>query len=68
MTGVYYPGLWLYIKSFQKRNCRRVGVVWRVTSFHPVLAKLQGAKLTQVDVKHHPAYMEKSKYGIQPHI
>jgi hypothetical protein len=29
-----------------------------------VLAKLQGARITQVDVKHHPRKFGKSKYGI----
>src|SRR5204863_6697987 len=32
--------------------------------FIPVLAKMQGAKITQVDVKHHPRKFGKSKYGI----
>jgi hypothetical protein len=32
--------------------------------FIPVLAKLQGARITQVDVKHHPRKFGKSKYGI----
>ena len=30
----------------------------------PVLAKMQGARITQVDVKHHPRQFGKSKYGI----
>jgi hypothetical protein len=32
--------------------------------FIPVIAKMQGARITQVDVKHHPRKFGKSKYGI----
>ena len=32
--------------------------------FIPVLAAMQGAKITQVDVKHHPRRFGQSKYGI----
>jgi hypothetical protein len=47
-----YPGLWLHIKSFQKRNCRRIRIVmasYIVSSLY--WPNYRGPKITQVDVK-----------------
>ena len=41
-----------------------LGLYGELHRFIPVLAKLQGARITQVDVKHHPRKFGKSKYGI----
>jgi hypothetical protein len=49
---------------FRREIAEELGLYGELHRFIPVLAKLQGAKITQVDVKHHPRIHGKSKYGI----
>ncbi len=64
MTGVYIKDYGCTLKIFRKEIADDLGLYGELHRFIPVLAKLQGAKITQVDVKHHPRRFGKSKYGI----
>jgi glycosyltransferase involved in cell wall biosynthesis len=64
MTGVYIKDYGCTLKIFKREIAEELGLYGELHRFIPVLAKLQGAKITQVDVKHHPRKFGKSKYGI----
>ena len=64
MTGVYIKDYGCTLKIFKKEIAEDLGLYGELHRFIPVLAKLQGARITQVDVKHHPRKFGKSKYGI----
>jgi len=64
MTGVYIKDYGCTLKVFRREIAEELGLYGELHRFIPVLAKLQGAKITQVDVKHHPRIHGKSKYGI----
>jgi glycosyltransferase involved in cell wall biosynthesis len=64
MTGVYIKDYGCTLKIFKREIAEDLGIYGEMHRFIPVLAKLQGANITQVDVKHHPRLHGKSKYGI----
>jgi glycosyltransferase involved in cell wall biosynthesis len=64
MTGVYIKDYGCTLKVFKREIAQELGLYGELHRFIPVLAKFQGAKITQVDVKHHPRIHGKSKYGI----
>jgi glycosyltransferase involved in cell wall biosynthesis len=64
MTGVYIKDYGCTLKIFRKEIAEDLGLYGELHRFIPVLAKLQGARITQVDVKHHARRFGKSKYGI----
>ena len=64
MTGVYIKDYGCTLKVFKKEIAEELGLYGELHRFIPVLAKLQGARITQVDVKHHARQFGKSKYGI----
>ena len=64
MTGVYIKDYGCTLKIFRKEIADDLGMYGELHRFIPVLAKLQGARITQVDVKHHPRKFGRSKYGI----
>jgi glycosyltransferase involved in cell wall biosynthesis len=64
MTGVYIKDYGCTLKVFRRDIAGELGLYGELHRFIPVLAKLQGARITQVDVKHHPRIHGKSKYGI----
>jgi len=64
MTGVYIKDYGCTLKVFKREIAEELGLYGELHRFIPVLAKLQGARITQVDVKHHPRIHGKSKYGI----
>src|SRR5688500_14908416 len=63
-TGVYIKDYGCTLKIFRKEIADDLEIYGELHRFIPVLAKLQGARITQVDVKHHPRKFGKSKYGI----
>ena len=64
MTGVHIKDYGCTLKVFKREIAAELGLYGELHRFIPVLAKFQGAKITQVDVKHHPRIHGKSKYGI----
>ncbi len=64
MTGVYIRDYGCTLKVFRREIAEELGLYGELHRFIPVLAKLQGARITQVDVKHHARIHGKSKYGI----
>lgn len=52
------------LKVFKKDLAKSIGLYGELHRFIPVLASLEGATITQVEVKHHPRIHGKSKYGI----
>ncbi len=63
-TGVYLKDYGCTLKVFKKDIAKNLGLYGELHRFIPVLAKMQGAKITQVDVKHHARIHGQSKYGI----
>ena len=63
-TGVYIKDYGCTLKIFRREIAEDLGIYGELHRFIPVLAKMQGARITQVDVKHHPRKFGKSKYGI----
>jgi glycosyltransferase involved in cell wall biosynthesis len=64
MTGVYFKDYGCTLKLFKREIAEELGLYGELHRFIPVLAKMQGARITQVDVKHHSRQFGKSKYGI----
>jgi glycosyltransferase involved in cell wall biosynthesis len=64
MTGVKIKDYGCTLKIFRREVAEELNLYGELHRFIPFLAKLQGAKITQVDVKHHPRKFGKSKYGI----
>lgn len=63
-TGVYIKDYGCTLKIFRREIAEDLGMYGELHRFIPVLAKMQGARITQVDVKHHSRRFGKSKYGI----
>jgi len=64
MTGVYIKEYGCTLKVFRREIAEELNLYGELHRFIPVIAKMQGARITQVDVKHHPRKFGKSKYGI----
>lgn len=64
LTGVYIKDYGCTLKIFRREIAENLGLYGELHRFIPVLAKLQGARITQVDVTHHARIHGKSKYGI----
>jgi glycosyltransferase involved in cell wall biosynthesis len=52
------------LKIFKSDIAKNLGLYGELHRFIPVLAALQGATITEVDVAHHPRVAGKSKYGM----
>ena len=64
LTGVYISDYGCTLKVFKSDVAKNLSLYGELHRFIPVLASLYGAKMTEVDVKHHPRIHGKSKYGI----
>src|SRR6185295_4334318 len=63
-TGVHIKDYGCTLKIFKRAIAEDLGIYGELHRFIPALATLQGASITQVDVKHHPRKFGKSKYGL----
>lgn len=63
-TGVHIKDYGCTLKVFKSDLAKDIGLYGELHRFIPVLASMEGAKITQVDVKHHAREFGKSKYGI----
>lgn len=64
VTGVHIKDYGCTLKIFRREIAEELNLYGELHRFIPVLAKMQGAKITQVDVKHNSRKFGKSKYGI----
>lgn len=64
MTKVYIQDYGCTLKVFKREIAEDLGLYGELHRFIPVLAAMQGAKIVQVDVKHHARKFGKSKYGL----
>ncbi|MFZ9046914.1 MAG: glycosyltransferase family 2 protein [Cyclobacteriaceae bacterium] len=64
LTGVYLHDYGCTLKVFRRDIAKSLGLYGELHRFIPVLAQLQGAKLTEMPVKHHARVYGSSKYGL----
>ena len=64
LTGVYISDYGCTLKVFKKEVAKSLNMYGELHRFIPVLAHLQGARITEVSVKHHPRTAGVSKYGM----
>lgn len=63
-TGVRIRDYGCTLKVFRSEIAKDMGLYGELHRFIPVLAALEGAKITQVDVRHHARLHGTSKYGL----
>jgi hypothetical protein len=63
-SGVRMKDYGCALKVFKSEIAKDLGLYGELHRFMPVLAVLEGAKMTQVDVKHHARQFGVSKYGL----
>ncbi|HUS00382.1 MAG TPA: glycosyltransferase family 2 protein [Chitinophagaceae bacterium] len=63
-TKVYIKDYGCTLKIFKREIAEELGLYGELHRFIPVLAAMQGARITQVDVKHHARKFGRSKYGL----
>lgn len=64
LSGVHLKDYGCALKVFTRDLGISLGLYGELHRFIPVLAVLEGAKIVQVDVKHHHRLYGKSKYGL----
>lgn len=64
LTGVHLKDYGCSLRIFKRHFAMGLGLHEQYHRFIPVLTYLQGARMTQVDVKHHPRKHGNSKYGL----
>jgi glycosyltransferase involved in cell wall biosynthesis len=63
-TKVYIKDYGCTLKIFKREIAEELGLYGELHRFIPVLAAMQGARITQVDVRHHARKYGRSKYGL----
>jgi glycosyltransferase involved in cell wall biosynthesis len=63
-TGVKMKDLGCALKVFKKETAKNLGLYGEMHRFIAVMAALDGATITQVDVNHFPRIHGQSKYGL----
>jgi glycosyltransferase involved in cell wall biosynthesis len=63
-TKVYIKDYGCTLKIFKREIAEDLGLYGELHRFIPVLAAMQGARITQVDVRHHARKYGRSKYGL----
>ncbi len=64
LTNVHIRDYGCTLKVFRKEVAKNLGLYGELHRFIPVLVQLYGAKMEEVDVRHHARKFGKSKYGI----
>jgi glycosyltransferase involved in cell wall biosynthesis len=64
LTGVAIHDYGCTLKVFKKHIAKNLGLYGELHRFIPVLAVLQGARITEMNVNHQPRLFGKSKYGL----
>lgn len=63
-TNVHLKDYGCTLRVYKAEIAQNMGLYGELHRFIPVLAKQQGAKMTEADVKHHPRIHGTSKYGL----
>jgi glycosyltransferase involved in cell wall biosynthesis len=63
-TKVYLNDYGCSLRVYRSHIAQNMGLYGELHRFIPVLAKQEGASMTEVDVKHHPRIHGTSKYGL----
>lgn len=63
-TKVYLKDYGCTLRVYKAEIAQGMGLYGELHRFIPVLAKEQGASMTEMDVKHHPRIHGESKYGL----
>jgi glycosyltransferase involved in cell wall biosynthesis len=63
-TGVYISDYGCTLKLFRSDVAKNLGLYGELHRYIPVLASMYGAKMTEMNVRHHPRHAGVSKYGI----
>ncbi len=63
-TKVHISDLGCTLKVFQSDLAKKLDLYGELHRFIPILASMYGAKIVEVDVKHHARQFGKTKYGI----
>ncbi len=63
-SGVHLKDYGCALKLFRADLAKDLGLYGELHRFIPVLAQLEGARITQVDVRHHARKFGTSKYGL----
>jgi glycosyltransferase involved in cell wall biosynthesis len=64
LTGVTIRDYGCTLKVFRQAAAKNLELYGELHRFIPILAVLQGAKITDMDVAHHPRKFGQSKYGL----
>lgn len=64
LTGVTIRDYGCTLKVFKSAVAKSLGLYGELHRFIPILAVLQGARITDMEVQHHPRLAGKSKYGL----
>ena len=64
LSGVHLRDYGCALKLFRAEIAKDIGVYGELHRFISVLASLEGARITQIPVRHHARQFGKSKYGI----
>lgn len=64
VTGVNLHDTGCSLKAFRREIIKRISLYGELHRFIPALAKVEGAKITEIVVNHHPRKFGKSKYNI----
>ncbi|MGV3652725.1 MAG: glycosyltransferase family 2 protein [Noviherbaspirillum sp.] len=63
-TGVYISDYGCTLKLFKRDVAKNLGLYGELHRYIPVLASMYGARMTQMEVRHHPRHAGVSKYGL----
>lgn len=64
LTGVNIRDYGCTLKLFRREVAKNLSLYGELHRYIPVLASLNGARMTQMEVKHHPRRAGHSKYGL----
>lgn len=64
ITGITLRDYGCTLKVFRAEMAKNLGLYGELHRFIPILAVLEGGRITDVDVKHHPRLHGQSKYGL----
>lgn len=64
VTGVYISDYGCTLKIFRNQVAKNLGLYGELHRFIPVLACMYGARMVEMDTRHHPRRFGVSKYGL----